>query len=178
MSAICFVSVAVGCNALSQVQKLIVPLQVTDKQWILYGNSRLKVDQYHNKLTSYLPLRGFHGDIVKITGPMLKEQKMFYTNLFLAGRRASALGATGDDVVFPPLDVSPPGRWVLLAGMVAIFLLLCCSIYRLTLSQWFKRRVEPVATLVPVQVTITMKYVLLLLHIRTSCVEFITLVTT
>jgi len=48
------ISVAVGCNALSRVQKLIVPLQVTDKQWILYGNSRLKVDQYHNKLTSYL----------------------------------------------------------------------------------------------------------------------------
>ena len=60
---------------------------------------------------------------------------------------------------FPPMDVSPPGCWVLLAGMVAIYLLLCHSIYRLTLSQWFRRRVEPVATLVPVQVTIAMRYV-------------------
>jgi hypothetical protein len=60
---------------------------------------------------------------------MFKEQKMFYTHLFLAGQRASAIGATGDDVVFFPVDVSPPGRWVLLAGMVAICLLLCCSIY-------------------------------------------------
>ena len=33
---------------------------------------------------------------------MFKEQKMFYTNLFLASQRASAIGATGDDVVFPP----------------------------------------------------------------------------
>ena len=55
-----FLSVAVGCNALSRVQKLIVPLQVTNKQWILYGNSRLKVDQYHTKLTSYF----FHRDVL------------------------------------------------------------------------------------------------------------------
>ena len=33
---------------------------------------------------------------------MFKEQKMFYTNLFLASQRASAIGATGDDVVFSP----------------------------------------------------------------------------
>ena len=33
---------------------------------------------------------------------MFKEQKMFYTNLFLAGRRANAMGATGDDVFYSP----------------------------------------------------------------------------
>ena len=84
------------------MQKLIVPLQVTKKHWILYGNLSLKVDQYHTKLTSsYFSCRGLPpGDIVKITGPMFKEQKMFYTNLVLAGQRTSAIGATGDDVVF------------------------------------------------------------------------------
>ena len=128
-------------------------------RWILYGNSHLKVDQYHTRLTSYFTHQDLPSDIVKITGPMFKEQKMFYTNFFLAGRRTSVIGTTDDDVVFPPMDVSPPGCWVLLAGMVAIYLLLCHSIYRLTLSQWFRRRVEPVATLVPVQVTIAMRYV-------------------
>ena len=99
-----FVSVAVGCNTLSWVQKLIVPLQVTNKQWILYGNSHLKVDQYHTKLTSYFSRWDLLlDDIVKITGPMFKEQKMVYTNLLLAGQRAtSTIGAIGDDVVYSP----------------------------------------------------------------------------
>ena len=90
---------------------------------------------------------------------MFKEQKMFYNNnLFLAGRRASVMGATGDDVVFPP-NGRHPGVGSCWLRMVSIYPLLCRSIYRLTLSRWFRRRVEPVATLVPVQVTIAMKYV-------------------
>ena len=69
-------------------------------RWILYGNSHLKVDQYHTRLTSYFSHQDLLSDIVKITGPMFEEQKMFYTNLVLAGQRTSAIGATGDDVVF------------------------------------------------------------------------------
>ena len=62
------------------------------------------MDQYHTKLTSYFSRWDLLlDDIVKITGPMFKEQKMVYTNLLLAGQRAtSTIGAIGDDVVYSP----------------------------------------------------------------------------
>lgn len=60
------------------------------------------MDQYHTRLTSYFTHQDLPSDIVKITGPMFKEQKMFYTNFFLPGQRASAIGATCDDVVYSP----------------------------------------------------------------------------
>ena len=37
------------------------------------------------------------GDIVKVIGTMFKEEKLFYTNLFLAGR--AARGGTADDYI-------------------------------------------------------------------------------
>eukprot|EP00550_Attheya_septentrionalis_P003008 CAMPEP_0198281358 /NCGR_PEP_ID=MMETSP1449-20131203/1336_1 /TAXON_ID=420275 /ORGANISM="Attheya septentrionalis, Strain CCMP2084" /LENGTH=664 /DNA_ID=CAMNT_0043977123 /DNA_START=30 /DNA_END=2020 /DNA_ORIENTATION=+ len=53
------------------------------KQFIVFGNSRVRLEQFHLETKDYLNDGDFHGDLVLITGPMLKEQKFFYTDLFL-----------------------------------------------------------------------------------------------
>jgi hypothetical protein len=54
-------------------------------QFIVFGNSRLCLEQYHVAIKDFFEHNQFHGDLVLIiTGPMLKEQKFFYTNLLLS----------------------------------------------------------------------------------------------
>ena len=122
------------------MHKSIHPLCLSttvSKQWLLYGNSRFKIDQYYSKVCAYLDQHGLTGDVVKVTGPMFKELKLFYTNLFLAGVNAPpaiapaiappvvALPAINPPAIVPPivdlfkktLCVSLPARLVLLDGM-------------------------------------------------------------
>jgi hypothetical protein len=87
----------------------------TSKQWLLYGNSRFKIDQYYPKVCAYLDQHGLTGDVVKVIGPMFKEQKLFYTNLFLTGINAppaiAPAVATSAVAPLPAIDspaVAPP----------------------------------------------------------------------
>jgi hypothetical protein len=55
-----------------------------NKQFIVFSNSRHKLEQYHSTtMKDNFNQNQYHGDLVLITGIMLKEQKFFYTDLFL-----------------------------------------------------------------------------------------------
>ena len=53
------------------------------KQWILYSNSRVRLERCQESICSFLDDNGYPGDTVLITGPLSREQKFHYTNLFL-----------------------------------------------------------------------------------------------
>jgi hypothetical protein len=53
------------------------------KQFIVFGNSRVAIEAIYEMTRQFLNKHKYHGDLVLITGPMMKEQKFFYTDLFL-----------------------------------------------------------------------------------------------
>jgi superfamily II DNA helicase RecQ len=52
-------------------------------QFIVYSNSRVKVETWHEKLGELTDEEDLRGDIVLITGPMSRDQKFHRTQLFL-----------------------------------------------------------------------------------------------
>jgi hypothetical protein len=105
------IKVRLNASVLNFVHKSVHPLCLSitaSKQWLLYGNSRVKIDQYHHKVCAYLDQHGLTGDIVKVIGPMFKEQKLFYTNLFIAGVNAlPAVAPANLPAIAPPGIASP-----------------------------------------------------------------------
>ena len=67
------------------LKKRVLPLYKADdrRQWILFANSRKELENDHLKVREFLDVTDLPGDIVMINGPMFREQKFFYTNLFL-----------------------------------------------------------------------------------------------
>jgi hypothetical protein len=105
------IKVRLNASALNFMHKSIHPLCLSttaSKQWLLYGNSRFKIDQYYPKVCAYLDQHRLTGDVVKVTGPMFKEQKLFYTNLFLAGINAPPSIAPANLPAIAPPVVAPP----------------------------------------------------------------------
>ena len=146
------IKVRLNASVLNFVHKSIHPLCLSttaSKQWLLYGNSRFKIDQYYPKVCAYLDQHGLTGDVVKVTGPMFKEQKLFYTNLFLAGVNArpavapavappavAALPAIDPPAVAPPIvDLFKPIGCIATRALGAagwdgrnIFLVMSCDL--------------------------------------------------
>jgi hypothetical protein len=67
------------------LKKQLEPLYKADerRQWLLFANSRKELENDHLKTRQFLDVANLPGDIVMINGPMFREQKFFYTNLFL-----------------------------------------------------------------------------------------------
>jgi hypothetical protein len=67
------------------LKKRLEPLYKADdrRQWLLFANSRKELENDHLKTREFLDVANLPGDIVMINGPMFREQKFFYTNLFL-----------------------------------------------------------------------------------------------
>jgi hypothetical protein len=85
---VCTIKFYITNRIMETVKALVTPLykalaQGDRQQWILYANSRVDLENYHKKVKAMLNEQGFLGDVIIITGPMFKEQKFYYTNLFL-----------------------------------------------------------------------------------------------
>jgi hypothetical protein len=67
------------------LKKCLLPLYLAPdrRQWILFANSRKELETDHLKTREFLDVKSLPGNIVMINGPMFREQKFFYTNLFL-----------------------------------------------------------------------------------------------
>jgi hypothetical protein len=52
-------------------------------QWLMFANARLHLEKHVVTIRSHLDDNNYDGDVVVITGPMFREQKFYYTNLFL-----------------------------------------------------------------------------------------------
>jgi hypothetical protein len=67
------------------LKKRLLPLYSAPdrRQWILFANSRKELETDHLKTREFLDVKSLPGDILMINGPMFREQKFFYTNLFL-----------------------------------------------------------------------------------------------
>eukprot|EP00978_Attheya_sp_CCMP212_P033346 scaffold134081_cov81-Attheya_sp.AAC.1 len=87
----------------SEMKRLVKPYKSHIKrryQYILFGNSRVALEQMHENTKAEFDRMQYHGDLVLITGPMLKEQKFFYTNLFLNTAPPANLGMPLADRTF------------------------------------------------------------------------------
>jgi hypothetical protein len=70
----------------SEIGRIVHPYKsvlMNRKQFIAFGNSRKAIELLHSSTKAEFDRNQHHGDLVLITGPMLKEQKFYYTNLFL-----------------------------------------------------------------------------------------------
>jgi hypothetical protein len=67
------------------LKKRLLPLYLAPdrRQWILFANSRKELETDHLTMREFLDVKSLPGNIVMINGPMFREQKFFYTNLFL-----------------------------------------------------------------------------------------------
>ena len=73
-------------------------------KWILFSNTRIAIDKYYDSVRSYLDSENYDGDIIKITGTMYREQKLYHTDLFLNMNRVASLCIEPTDGI--PFDVS------------------------------------------------------------------------
>jgi hypothetical protein len=82
------------------LKKRLEPLYKVNerRQWLLFANSRKELENDHLKAREFLDVANLPGDIVMINGPMFREQKFFYTNLFLNPELVDIVGLLrGDD---------------------------------------------------------------------------------
>jgi hypothetical protein len=90
------------------LKKRLEPLYKADdrRQWLLFANSRKELENNHLKSREFLDVANLPGDIVMINGPMFREQKFFYTNLFLNPELVdvAALLRGDDDSTEAPVD--------------------------------------------------------------------------
>jgi hypothetical protein len=49
----------------------------------MFANSRKELENDYLKIREFLDVKSLPGNIVMINGPMFREQKFFYSNLFL-----------------------------------------------------------------------------------------------